>query len=294
MILILGKNGQLASDLRDLYARHGFANVVFWGSDDFDLSNPQGLREKIVKLKPQLIINASAYTKVDQAESEKSVATAINEIAVGEMARAAADLGIYLIHFSTDYVFDGIGEKPWTESDPTGPLGFYGASKLNGEKRIQEVNAKYLIFRTSWVYSSHGKNFLKTILKLSSERESLKIVADQIGSPTYSADLAEAIWSLQQKIEKGEHPPSGVYHLTNTGTCSWHEFATKIITVAKQTGHTIKAKEILPIPSSEYPTPAKRPLNSRLNNEKAKSVLGLELPPWQTSMENCLKKIPRI
>jgi dTDP-4-dehydrorhamnose reductase len=297
--LIIGSNGQVGRALKDLVATKYPLDAVFLDRQDCDLENAGELAQIISKINPQVIINASAYTKVDLAEKEANLAFAINEGAVAVMARhiAQQDDGV-LIHYSTDYVFDGEAKHPYLETDQVNPLSIYGQSKLAGEKVIQEsfksayTSSKYFILRTSWVYGDGG-NFIRTMLRLAAERDQLKVVADQIGVPTSAQWLAEvAIQMTKLNIS------SGIYHAVPDGEVSWHGLAMFAIETAATLGEGIevRSENILPIPATEYPLPAPRPYNSRLNNAKLKKVLDLtpfagQYPQWQNQVAEYVEKI---
>jgi len=293
-ILLLGKNGQVGWELQRSLAPLGEVIALDSKSQELcgDLSNLAGLADTVRRVSPDIIVNAAAHTAVDKAESEIELARTINAQAPAVLAQEAKNLGALLIHYSTDYVFDGSGEQPWKETDATGPLNVYGASKLEGEQLIQQSGCKHLIFRTSWVYGARGGNFAKTMLRLAQERDSLSIINDQIGAPT-GADLladitAHAIRSIEHKPEL-----SGLYHLVAAGETSWHGYAKFVIEFAQQKGISmwVTADEVLPIPSSAYTTPAKRPLNSRLNTTKLQNSFGLHLPHWQAGVSRMLTEI---
>ncbi|MFO1241663.1 MAG: dTDP-4-dehydrorhamnose reductase [Rickettsiales bacterium] len=308
-ILVFGKHGQVGRALQALLPEGNH----FAGREQADLSKPETLKEFILKLKPSAIINAAAYTKVDKAEEEEALAYAINAQSPAAMAEAAKELDIPFVHISTDYVFDGEGTKPWTEDDKTAPQNAYGRTKRAGEEKIEKVGGKYFIFRTSWVFDSVGPNFLVTMLRLGKEREELRVVSDQVGAPTYAPHLAEALLKTLDKFPlpfTGEgqgggknaaaFPPpnlppqagggmSGIYHLCNRGETSWHGFAEAIFREAKAKKMELKVERVLPIPSSAYPTPAKRPQNSRMDCSKAKRNLGIELPQWEEGLKAALE-----
>lgn len=257
-----------------------------------DLANLQDLAETVRQIKPNIIVNAAAYTTVDKAESEPELARIINVEAPSVLAREAALLDAWLIHYSTDYVFDGSGGTPWLETDATGPLGLYGATKLAGEQTIQSSGCKHLIFRTSWVYGARGNNFAKTMLRLAAERDSLTVIDDQVGAPT-GADLladvaAHAIRSVQNTPELG-----GLYHLVAAGETTWHGYARFVIDFARKNGLELKTlpESIIPVPSSAFPTPAQRPKNSRLDTRKLQTNFDLTLPHWQTGVTRMLTEI---
>jgi len=293
-ILLLGKNGQVGWELQRSLIPLGEVIALDSKSQALcgDLSNLAGLADTVRRVAPDIIVNAAAHTAVDKAESEKELAHTINTLAPEILAQEAKLLNALLVHYSTDYVFDGSGDKPWLENDPTGPLNVYGTTKLKGEQHIQKSGCKHLIFRTSWVYGARGANFAKTMLKLAHERDSLSIISDQIGAPT-GADLladitAHAIQSIKLKPEL-----SGLYHLAASGETSWHGYASFVINFAQQRGLSmwVTAEEVLPIPSSAYTTPAKRPLNSRLNTTKLQHSFGLHLPHWQAGVTRMLTEI---
>ncbi|WP_044873078.1 dTDP-4-dehydrorhamnose reductase [Pseudomonas sp. LFM046] len=282
-ILITGNNGQVARELRLALADK--ANVIALGRDRLDLANTELLRQQVRAQAPDLLINAAAHTAVDQAESEPEAAFAINATAPGVLAEEAAALGIPLIHYSTDYVFDGTGPGAYSEADAPNPLGVYGRSKLAGEQAIQAVGGQHLILRTSWVYSLHGRNFLLTMQRLLQEREELKVVDDQIGAPTWAGSIAQATAQLVEGWQSGNRH-WGVYHLTNQGETSWFGFASAIAEGLKAAGKP--CARLLPIPSSEYPTPARRPLNSRLDCSKLARDWHVTLPDWRSALAECL------
>lgn len=287
--LIFGKHGQVG---RALYAILGDKHQ-FMGREQADLSKPEGLKELILRIQPGAIINASAYTKVDKAEEEESIAYAVNAQAPAAMAEAAKELGIPFIHISTDYVFDGTGTREWSEIDKTSPQNAYGRTKRAGEEKIEKIGGKYMIFRTSWVFDAVGPNFLVTMLRLGREREELSVVSDQVGAPTYAPHLADGLLEALRHSEREDGAfPSGIYHLCNQGEISWHDFADAIFVQARKRGMELKVKEVRPIPSSAYPTPAKRPLNSRMDCSKAKEILGVELPDWHEGLKEALALIP--
>lgn len=286
-ILLTGSNGQVGWELARTLSTLG--EVVATTSQSLNLADPEAIRRVVAEVRPRIIVNPAAHTAVDKAESEPDNARALNALAPGILAEEAEKLGALLVHYSTDYVFDGSGEMPWRETDTTGPLNVYGATKLEGEQAIRERCRRHLIFRTSWVYGARGANFLLTMRRLMRERPELKIVADQIGAPTWCRSLAEATAQALAQIDspfRGADKPEpwGVYHMTNAGETSWHGFAQAI--------QALEAPEtparLVPIPSSDYPTPARRPLNSRLDNDKLARVFGLRLPPWQDALRACM------
>lgn len=286
-ILILGANGQLGSSL----ARVSWpvtAELVALGREAADLSVRGSAAAAIAHHKPSLVVNAAAYTAVDRAETEQELAFAVNAVAPGEIAAAAAALAVPVVHVSTDYVFNGERSSPYVESDPIAPLGVYGLSKAEGEAVVRAANPHHLIFRTSWVYSTTGQNFLRTMLRLGREREELKVVDDQVGAPTAADDLADAIARIAPLLLSGD-ALWGTYHLTGTGHTSWHGFADAIFDdMAARSG---QRPRLVPIPTSAYPTPARRPANSRLDNTKFRETFGFALPAWQSSVAGVLNEL---
>lgn len=276
-ILVFGKTGQVATELQ----RQG--DVIALGRDEADFSDPATCVAQILRYKPDVIINAVAYTAVDKAESESDLAHLVNAEAVGAIAHGAANMNIPLVHISTDYVFEGGGETPWRPSDPTGPIGVYGASKLAGEEAIRAAGGAHVILRTSWVVSAHGNNFVKTMLRLGRERDRLTIVADQIGGPTAAADIAATCLTIAKKLLNGG--PSGTYHYSGAPGVSWADFAREIFV---QAGLNV---DVVDIPSSDYPTPAKRPLNSRMDCSTLAAAYGIERPNWRESLKEILSEL---
>lgn len=285
-MLLLGQHGQVSQELQR--ALQGAGELTVLGREQLDLAQPALIRQHLQNLRPELIINAAAHTAVDQAESEPELAFAINATAPGILAEAAAELGVPLIHYSTDYVFEGNHTAPYRESDATHPLSVYGRSKLAGEQAIQAVGGMHLILRTSWVYSQHGKNFLLTMQRLLQERESLSVVNDQIGAPTWAGTIAQATAQLIEQWRSGQAGPWGVYHLTAKGETSWFGFASAIAAHLSNRGKRVATLQ--PIPSSAYPTPARRPLNSRLDCSRLQQDWHVQLPDWQAALEQCLAR----
>jgi dTDP-4-dehydrorhamnose reductase len=290
-ILLTGSTGQVGWELARTLSPIG--EVIEVNRHQIDIADLQGLHLAIKSYRPDVIVNPAAYTAVDKAESEQEMAFLINGRAPEVMAEAAKEQNALLIHYSTDYVFDGTKDTPYSEEDKTNPVNIYGASKLAGEAAIRAIDCDYLILRTSWVYTNRGNNFLKTILRLATEREELNIVADQIGSPTWSRLIAEVtahmVWQTIRRKQVGEFQ-SGTYHLTSTGETSWHGFAEKIVNLAREQAQlTIKNQRINPIPTSGYPVPAKRPANSRLNCHKLEQEFNLALPSWENSLNLCMQ-----
>lgn len=292
-ILLLGKDGQVGWQLQRSLAPHG--PVVACGREQCDLSDPAQIRSVVREIRPAVIVNASAYTAVDKAESEPDLAWRINAEAPRLLAEEAAQLGALLVHYSTDYVFDGTKTTAYREEDPTGPLGVYGQSKLDGEAAIRAAGGKSLIFRTSWVFGARGNNFVKTILRLARDRESLNVVADQVGSPTPAAMIATVTGIVLAMLRRGELLQSGenrLYHLAAARPVSWCEFARTIVGLAgKAPGFNLllKPEGIRPIPTVEYPTPARRPANSRLDCRRLEGDFGLQMPDWQPYLERMLQ-----
>jgi dTDP-4-dehydrorhamnose reductase len=271
MILVFGKTGQVATELAAL------ADVICLGRDAADLSDPAACARVIGTLRPAAVINAAAYTAVDRAEGEEALATLINGDAPGAMARACAELGIPFVHISTDYVFAGGGTAPWRPGDPTGPLGAYGRSKLAGEVAVRASGATHCILRTSWVVSDHGANFVKTMRRLGTERDRLRVVADQIGGLTPARDIARACHAIAGALIE-DPSKGGTYHFSGAPDASWADVARAVMVAAGLTC------EIVDIPSTDYPTPARRPLNSRLDCSTLESVFGISRPDWRRSV----------
>lgn len=276
MILVFGKTGQVATELQ-----RRAPDAQFLGRAEADLSDPESCAAAIRARAPEVVINAAAWTAVDKAEVEEEAATVINGGAPTAMARACTELGIPFIQISTDYVFNGAGEEPFIPGHPTAPLGAYGRSKLSGEEGVRAVGGTHAILRTSWVVSAHGANFVKTMLRLGAERDRLTIVADQIGGPTCAGDIAEACLAIATQL-KADPAKSGTYHFSGGPDVSWADFAREIFA---QAGMTCAVADI---PSSDYPTPAKRPLNSRMDNRTTEAVFGLERPDWRAGLRDIL------
>jgi dTDP-4-dehydrorhamnose reductase len=278
MILVFGTTGQVATELR------AQAAVTALGRDAADLSDPAACAAAIHAHRPRAVINAAAYTAVDRAESEEGLATVINAEAPGAMARACADLGIPFVHISTDYVFAGDGTRAWHPDDPTGPLGAYGRSKLAGERAVRAAGGVHAILRTSWVVSAHGHNFVKTMLRLGAEREKLTVVADQIGAPTPARAIAAACLSIAEQLT-ADPAKSGTYHFAGAPDTSWADFARAIMAAARL------PCRIEDIPTSAYPTPAKRPPNSRMDCTTTKTAFGLARPDWRAGLRDIIKEL---
>ena len=293
-ILLLGKNGQVGWELQRSLAPLGEVLALDRHSTDFcgDLSQPERLAQTVLAYRPDVIVNAAAHTAVDKAESEPDLARCLNATAPAALAQAAKQVGALLVHYSTDYVFNGQGEKAWKEADATGPLSVYGQSKLEGEQAIESSGCMHLIFRTSWVYAARGGNFAKTMLRLAAERERLTVIDDQHGAPT-GADLIADIsaHAIRQVLQKPAL--SGLYHLVADGQTSWHGYASHVIAQARlmRPDLALRVNEIAPVPTASFPTPAKRPLNSRLQTGKLQQAFGLVLPPWQAGVNRLLAEI---
>ncbi|MEO1987984.1 MAG: dTDP-4-dehydrorhamnose reductase [Martelella sp.] len=278
MILVFGESGQVATELKRI-----LPDAVFLSRQEADLANPAACAAAIAEHRPAAVINAAAYTAVDKAESDEETALNVNATAPGAMARAAAGLGIPFVHISTDYVFAGTGDKPFSPDDPTAPLGAYGRTKLAGEQLVARAGGSFAILRTSWVFSAHGGNFVKTMLRLAESRDSLTIVADQIGGPTSARAIALACKVMAEQLIK-DPAKSGIYHFSGAPDTSWADFARAIFEMAG------RAVTVTDIPTSDYPTPAKRPLNSRLDCSTL-SAFGLARPDWRTDLAQVLTEL---
>ncbi len=295
-ILLTGKNGQVGWELQRTLACLG--DIVAVGHREMDLTDPDSIRKIVREVRPDLIVNAAAYTAVDKAESEPDLAMAINGVGPGVMAEEAKRLNAALIHYSTDYVFDGTSSRPYLEDDAPNPVNVYGTTKLAGERAIQASGVPHLILRTSWVYGVRGRNFLLTMLRLAKEKNELKIVNDQMGAPTWCRLLAEV---TSQMIAQHYSPvsrqaiseASGLYHVVPTGSVSWHGFSVKILEgVSSHVSHA--RPKLIPIPASDYPAPARRPLNSRMTSAKLENTYGLTMPHWEKSLTLCMEEVARI
>lgn len=281
-VLVTGSNGQLGSEIKELSSEYTY-NFFFTDRSELNITDTNAIKEIIEKNSINIIINCAAYTAVDRAESDEANANAINHLAIKYLAQSAKEKNIQLVHVSTDYVFDGKNYKPYSEDDKTNPNGVYGQTKLDGEKALQEINPKNsIIIRTSWVYSSYGNNFVKTMLRLGKERDELGVIYDQVGTPTYARDLAKTILNILPKIKNEKVQ---IYNYSNEGGLSWYDFAKEIMRMAKLTCN------INPIETKEYPTPAQRPHYSLLNKSKIKKEFNLTIPFWKDSLDACLKKM---
>lgn len=294
-ILLLGANGQVGWELQRALAHLG--ELTAYRRQEADLQDLDRLRALVREKAPTVIVNAAAYTAVDKAESEPELVRILNALAPQVLAREAKQLGAWLVHYSTDYVFDGSGDTPWKETDMPAPLSVYGKTKLEGEQLIQETDCQHLIFRTSWIYATRGGNFAKTMLRLAKEREHLTVIDDQIGAPT-GADLladitAHAIRYVLPPLENNRLIPSGIYHLAAGGHTSWYGYARFVLDAARKAGVVLKATpdSVDPIPTSAYPTPARRPHNSRLDTTLLQNTFGLNLPHWQSGVARMVAEI---
>jgi dTDP-4-dehydrorhamnose reductase len=293
-ILLFGKNGQVGWELQRSLATLGDLVALDADSKELcgDFTDLEGLARTVRAVAPDMIVNAAAHTAVDKAESEPGLVRTINALAPGVLAQEANRIGAWLVHYSTDYVFDGSGEKPWLEMDATGPLSVYGATKLAGEQLIQQSGCRHLIFRTSWVYGARGGNFAKTMLRLARERDSLSVIDDQFGAPT-GADLLADITAHAIRATRQRPELSGLYHLVAGGETSWHGYANFVIDYARRNGVVLKVASdaTKPVPTSAFPTPAKRPHNSRMDTTKLQRTFDLHLPPWQSGVARMLTEI---
>jgi dTDP-4-dehydrorhamnose reductase len=288
-ILLIGSNGQLGTELQNFLSSN--YQVIAVTRPEIDLTQTDNLRKIIRETQPEIIINAAAYTAVDKAETEPEMATAINTTAPQIIAEESQKLGSFLIHFSTDYVFNGNSNYPYQESDITNPVSVYGQTKLAGEIAIQKACSQYMILRTAWVYGTYGKsNFVKTMLRLGKERPEVRVVADQIGSPTWAQDIA---LTITQIIPQLTSEIAGIYHYTNSGVASWYDFAIAIFEEAEKLGFPLKINQVIPITSPEYPTPAKRPAYSVLACQKISKVLGTHPPHWRQRLILMLKELQK-
>lgn len=291
-IIVIGKEGQVARALAERAADHQ-ATVTLLGRPTLDLADPSGIEDVLAQAHGDLIVNAAAYTAVDQAEQEPDLAEAINGIGAGVVAGAAAAMGVPLIHLSTDYVFDGSLDRPYRESDPVHPLGAYGASKLLGEQAVAAETDDHAILRTAWIYSPFGRNFVKAMLRLAKDRKEIGVVADQIGSPTSALDLADGIFAVAGNLlgQPGKPELRGVFHMAGRGFATWAEVASEIFSLSSRFGGP--SARVRPIATADYPTPAKRPANSRLDCTKLQQIHGHALPDWRGSLSLCVERLIR-
>ncbi|MDI7417455.1 dTDP-4-dehydrorhamnose reductase [Cronobacter turicensis] len=290
-ILLFGKSGQVGWELQRALAPLGHIVALDFNSEDYcgDFSNPEGVAETVRRIKPDVIVNAAAHTAVDKAEAERDFAQLLNATSVEAIAREAAKINAWVIHYSTDYVFPGTGETPWCESDATAPLNVYGETKLAGERAVQSFCPNHLIFRTSWVYAGKGNNFAKTMLRLAKERESLSVINDQYGAPT-GAELLADCTAHAIRVALAKPDVAGLYHLVASGVTTWYDFAALVFDEARKAGITLKLTDLQPVPTSAYPTPARRPQNSRLNTLKFQQQFGLVLPQWDMGVKRMLEE----
>lgn len=291
-ILLFGKTGQVGWELQRALAPLGNLIALDVHSKDYcgDFSNPEGIAETVRAIKPDVIVNAAAHTAVDKAESERDFAELLNATSVEAIAKEAAKIGAWVVHYSTDYVFPGDGETPWQETDATEPLNVYGQTKLNGENALQANCAKHLIFRTSWVYAGKGNNFAKTMLRLAKERTELSVINDQIGAPTGAELLADCTaHAIRVALAKPE--VAGLYHLVASNTTTWYDYAALVFEQAREAGIELAIEKLNAVPTSAYPTPAKRPQNSRLNTEKFQRNFDLVLPSWDIGVKRMLAEL---
>jgi len=293
-ILLLGKNGQVGWELQRSLQPIGDIIALNANSPEYcgDLTNLAGLADTIQKVQPDVIVNSAAYTAVDKAQAEPELAKSVNALAPGVLAKEAFNINALLIHYSTDYVFDGKGQEPWTETDIAAPLNVYGETKLLGEQLIQNSGCQHIILRTSWVYGTRGKNFIKTMMQLAKERDSLSVIDDQSGAPT-GADLIADITAHIIPMAKSRAELSGLYHLVSAGETSWYRYACFVLDFVQKSGVSLKVAvdSIKAVPTDAFPTPAKRPYNSRLNTEKVQKTFSLNLPIWQTGVQRALTEI---
>lgn len=295
-VLLFGKNGQVGWELQRSLAPLGELVALDRHSTTFcgDLANLNGIRETVLQVRPDVIVNAAAYTAVDKAESDAALAHTVNAQAPGMLAEAASAVGAWLVHYSTDYVFDGSGSKPWEEADPVGPLSVYGRTKLEGEQRIAAQCAQHLVLRTSWVYAARGGNFAKTMLRLAAERDRLTVIDDQFGAPT-GADLLADVTAhvLRGALTGAAAGMAGTYHVAAAGETSWHGYAQFVLDCAMKSGKALRASSdtVDPVATSAFPTPAVRPHNSRLNTAKVRGAFGLQLPAWQQGVARMLAEL---
>ena len=287
-ILVTGKYGQVG---KEISRQSSLDDVVSVGRAECDLSNANAIRDLVRRVKPAVIVNAAAYTAVDRAETERDLCYAINATAPGILAEEAERLGARLIHYSTDYVFNGQKPAPYVESDPIDPMSVYGASKAAGEAAIAATGCRYQVLRTSWVYAGEGKNFLLTMLRLGAERPELRIVSDQTGAPTSARAIAGATLRILEKCLEKESFPSGVYHMTAGGSTTWFGFTEEIFTLGIERGLLETKPKLTPITTADYPTPAQRPKNSVLSNDKFENVFGFRLPAWQQGLTDVMAAI---
>ena len=289
-LIVTGNEGQVAASLKERGAALG-VEIVCLGRPRLDLANAESIRNALADIRADAVVNAAAYTAVDKAESEEDLSMAVNGAGAGAVAEEAAWLGIPVLHLSTDYVFPGDGDRPYREDDPTGPLSAYGRTKLAGELAVAAAGPKHAILRTAWVYSPFGANFVKTMLRLGATRDELGVVADHLGSPTRALDIADAVIAIARRWRETPHDPAlaGVFHMTGSGEASWADFAEAIFAEAE--AHGRKPVKVRRIATADYPTPARRPANSRLDNSKLERVYGVALPDWRVSLKSTIARL---
>ena len=285
VVLVTGANGQLGQSIQFIANQYPNVQFIYTDYQELDITNFESCHTVFAKYKPQFCINTAAYTAVDKAESEAEKAHLINLIGAENLAKVCKENDTILLHISTDFIFDGTSTQPYLETDIPNPKSVYGQTKLDGELAVQKNWEKHFIIRTSWVYSQFANNFMKTMLRLASERDSLSVVNDQIGTPTYAVDLAEVLMNIIQSSITNKPSPFGIYNFSNEGVCSWHDFASAIF---HQKGISI---DLQPIPTSAYPTPAKRPSYSVLDKSKIKNTFNLKINDWKTSLQSCLNQL---
>jgi len=284
-ILVTGANGQLGSEINKISGQFAEMEFCFTDVAELDITNPEKVAELIAEYQPEFLVNCAAYTAVDKAETDLSVATLLNATAVGILAEQSAKIGCKMIHVSTDYVFDGNGPRPYLEDDRVDPQSAYGRTKLEGELLCQKLNPESLIIRTSWLYSAFGNNFVKTMVRLGNERSELGVIADQIGTPTNAADLASAILTIISSVKSGEKAfVAGIYHYSNEGVASWYDFTKAIFDIAEINCF------VKPIATEDYPSPVQRPPYSVMNKSKIKLIFGLKIPHWRDSLTEYFQK----
>lgn len=289
-ILVTGREGQVVRSIIERAQEHPDVEIVALGRPEFDLGRPETIAPPVLAFEPDIIVSAAAFTAVDQAENEEALASIVNGEAAGALAYTAGTLGIPIIHLSTDYVFDGEKKDPYTETDPVSPLGAYGRSKLAGERAVAFATGNHVILRTCWVHSPFGKNFLKTMLRLAGDRDTINVVADQYGTPTSALDIAEAVLKVADNLLNSRNSAlRGIFHLTNGGRASWADFAETIFDVSERAGGPFA--KVHPIPTADYPTPARRPANSQLDCHKLTVTHGVHMPEWRAAAESVVKRV---